>query len=50
VAKIGSLLRDETFFVVDGSQAVPNFSVNVQEIGCDCYVFTGHKLMAYTGI
>ena len=50
VKKIKSKLRDDTFFLVDGSQSVPNFPVDVQNIGCDCLVFTGHKMMAYTGI
>jgi len=50
VKKIKSKLREETFFMVDGSQSVPNFPVDVQDIGCDCLVFTGHKMMAYTGI
>lgn len=50
VKKIKSKLRDETFFLVDGSQSVPNFPVDVQDIGCDCLVFTWHKMMAYTGI
>jgi len=50
VKKIHSKLRDDTFFLIDGSQSVPNFSVNVQDIGCDCLVFTGHKMMAYTGL
>ena len=30
--------------VIDGSQAAVHLPVNVQEIGCDFYVFTGHKL------
>lgn len=50
VKKIKSKLREDTFFLVDGSQSVPNFPVDVQDIGCDCLVFTGHKMMAYTGI
>jgi len=50
VKKIGEKLREETFFLVDGSQSVPNFAVNVAQIDCDCLVFTGHKMMAYTGI
>ena len=35
--------------LVDGSQAVPHFPVDVQALGCDFYVFTGHKLFAPTG-
>jgi len=50
VKKIQSKLRKDTFFLVDGSQSVPNFPVDVQDIACDCLVFTGHKMMAYTGI
>lgn len=50
VKKIRSYLRDDTFFVVDGSQSVPHFKVDVQEIGCDAFIFTGHKVMSYTGI
>jgi cysteine desulfurase / selenocysteine lyase len=38
------------FTVVDGSQAVAHFPVNVQELGCDAYVFSGHKLFGPTGI
>ena len=35
--------------LVDGSQAAPHFPVDVQALGCDFYVFTGHKLFAPTG-
>lgn len=35
--------------LVDGSQAVPHMPVNVAELDCDFYVFTGHKLFAPTG-
>ncbi len=36
--------------LVDGSQAAVHLDVDVQEIGCDFYVFTGHKLYGPTGI
>lgn len=36
--------------VVDGAQSTPHIPVNVQEIGCDFYAFSGHKLMAPMGI
>ncbi|MEY4761676.1 MAG: hypothetical protein RLZZ200_1532 [Pseudomonadota bacterium] len=35
--------------LVDGAQAVAHESVDVQAIGCDFYVFSGHKLYAPTG-
>ncbi len=36
--------------IVDGSQGIVHGTVNVQDIGADFYVFTGHKLYAPTGI
>ena len=36
--------------LVDGSQAAVHLSVDVQDIDCDFYVFTGHKLYGPTGI
>lgn len=36
--------------VIDGAQGAPHRRVDVQEIGCDFYVFSGHKLFAPTGI
>ena len=36
--------------LVDGAQAVPHMSVDVQDLGCDFYVFSGHKMMGPTGI
>lgn len=48
--KLSSMLRDETFFAIDASQAVPHFAVDVQEIACDALYFTAHKFFAYTGL
>jgi cysteine desulfurase/selenocysteine lyase len=36
--------------VVDGAQAVAHMPVDVQAIGCDFYVFSGHKIFGPTGI
>jgi cysteine desulfurase/selenocysteine lyase len=36
--------------LVDGSQAAVHLDVDVQDIGCDFYVFTGHKLYGPTGV
>ena len=36
--------------LVDGAQAVPHLAVDVQELDCDFYVFSGHKLFGPTGI
>ncbi len=36
--------------LLDGAQAIPHMSVDVQALGCDFYVFSGHKLYAPSGI
>lgn len=36
--------------LVDGAQAVPHMKVDVTDIGCDFYAFSGHKMLAPMGI
>ncbi|WP_297987188.1 cysteine desulfurase [Anoxybacillus sp.] len=36
--------------VVDGAQSTPHMKVNVQELDCDFYAFSGHKMCGPTGI
>ena len=36
--------------LVDGAQAVPHLTVDVQALDCDFYAFSGHKLCGPTGI
>jgi cysteine desulfurase/selenocysteine lyase len=36
--------------MVDGAQAVPHMPVDVQDLDCDFYAFSGHKLCGPTGI
>jgi cysteine desulfurase / selenocysteine lyase len=36
--------------LVDGAQAVPHMKVDVQELGCEFYAFSGHKMYGPTGI
>lgn len=36
--------------LVDGAQAVPHQPVDVQDLDCDFYVFSGHKVYGPTGI
>ncbi|MBU8871316.1 MAG: cysteine desulfurase [Gemmatimonadales bacterium] len=36
--------------VIDGAQAVPHLPVDVQDLDCDFYVFSGHKIYGPTGI
>ena len=36
--------------LLDGAQAAPHMPINMQEIDCDFYVFSGHKIYGPTGI
>lgn len=36
--------------VIDGAQAVPHLPVDVRDLDCDFYAFSGHKLSGPTGI
>ena len=36
--------------VIDGAQAVPHFQVDVQDLDCDFYAFSSHKLFGPTGL
>ena len=35
--------------LVDGAQAVPHMAIDVQDLGCDFYAFSGHKMFGPTG-
>jgi cysteine desulfurase/selenocysteine lyase len=36
--------------LIDGAQAVPHLAVDVQDLDCDFYCFSGHKMVGPTGI
>ena len=36
--------------IIDGAQAVAHMTVDVQQLDCDFYLFSGHKLFAPTGV
>lgn len=36
--------------LIDGAQGVPHFKIDVQDLDCDFYVFSGHKMYAPMGI
>lgn len=36
--------------LVDGSQSAPRMQIDVGKLGCDFFVFTGHKMLGPTGI
>jgi len=36
--------------VVDGAQSVPHTTLDVQQLGCDFFAFSGHKILGPTGV
>jgi len=50
VQEIIALARQQgALILLDGAQAVPHFAVDVQELDCDFYVFSAHKMLGSTG-
>ncbi len=47
---VRSIRGDQTYLVMDGSQAVPHVSLDVRSLDLDFCIFTGHKLYADSGI
>lgn len=53
VRVLSSPLRGEgrgASVLIDGAQAVPHLKPDVQDLDCDFYVFSGHKLFGPTGV
>ena len=51
IKDIVKMARKEGVLVsVDGAQAVPHMPVDVQDLDCDFYAFSGHKMYGPTGI
>lgn len=52
VRAVSEILSDKgIFFVVDGAQTAGHIPLDVDEIGCDAFVFTGHKaLLGIAGV
>ncbi len=43
-------INPQIVVIVDGAQAVPHLKVNVNHLGADFYVFTGHKMLGPMGL
>jgi len=51
VAEMVAMAKERGITVlVDGAQAVPHMTVDVDALGCDFYAFSGHKLFGPSGI
>ena len=42
--------KNGTLVLVDGAQGIVHLPTNVQELGCDFYAFSGHKMFAAPGV
>ena len=42
--------QNDVKVVIDGAQSVPHLKVDLRALGCDFFVFSGHKLFAPMGI
>jgi cysteine desulfurase/selenocysteine lyase len=50
IEKIIAAARDKNIPVlIDGAQAVPHTAIDVQQLGCEFYAFSGHKMCGPTG-
>lgn len=51
VKQIAEIAHDNgAVLVVDGAQSAPHVQVDVEDLNCDFYTFSGHKMCAPTGI
>jgi len=50
IVKAAKAFNPAILALVDGSQSIVHGEVDVQELGCDFFVFTGHKLYGPTGV
>ena len=52
VREIGALVRkkSDAVYILDGAQGAPHLPVDAQELGCDFYAFSGHKMCGPTGM
>jgi cysteine desulfurase/selenocysteine lyase len=41
--------NSDAYIVIDGAQSAPHFSIDVQALDCDFFVFSGHKMYAPMG-
>jgi cysteine desulfurase/selenocysteine lyase len=39
-----------TLVLLDGCQSIPHIKINVEELDCDFFAFSGHKMLGPTGI
>ena len=50
IREISRICREkDVLLLVDGAQSTPHMRVNVRELDCDFFIFSGHKMLGPTG-
>lgn len=49
IIKKAKAINSNILVLIDGAQSVPHMSVDVKDMDCDFFVFSGHKMYAPTG-
>ncbi|MBM3897302.1 MAG: cysteine desulfurase [Thaumarchaeota archaeon] len=51
VSELAKIAHEKgSLILVDGAQSIPHLSIDVQEMDCDFFAFSGHKMFGPTGI
>ena len=51
IKEISNIIKNkDIIFMVDGAQSVCHMPIDVEKLGCDLFVFSGHKLLGPTGV
>lgn len=50
IIRLAKKINPHLITVIDGAQAVPHMQVDVQDLGCDFFAFSSHKMVGPTGI
>jgi cysteine desulfurase/selenocysteine lyase len=50
IIKEAKSINPHLIVLIDGAQGVPHMKIDVQELGCDAFVFSSHKMLGPTGV
>ncbi len=50
IINIAKKINPKIITIVDAAQAVPHREININDLGCDFLVFSGHKMLGPTGV
>ncbi len=50
LVNIAKQINPEIIVIVDGAQSTPHMSIDIQDLDCDFFVFSAHKMCGPTGV